>query len=226
MTNTISRRTLAKGAAWSVPVVAVAASAPSASASPTICTTPTPHTLDLVYHCSADVFGNPTPQNPTYDPQGWKVSVTINLCDTVAVGSVVQSPVISAVVGTPNQPAINTLVGFGATEISAITSKATYTITGVDNEGSRTTDGTKGSSPLVLDGAAVPLPKPTPDTGFTNVPAKGNGQSENVVAAGPIRITIGDFTAKVTHNGLAALNPLSVSCTYASGVNVIEVQAV
>lgn len=193
MTTTVSRRTLAKGAAWSVPVVAVAASAPSASASPADCISS--GTLSnsasgvpaaANYTCVQTDEGG----NPTGTALGnWRVQINVATCTAVHAGSTLKSaPVITANVIT-STTAGNVLRGFGAEQVTGGTSAAGYTVAGqVVSPGARTGNLTIGSFPV-------------PASGGITTTATGTGALETSTTAGTINIAAGDFTVVLNWTG-------------------------
>ncbi|WP_146202588.1 hypothetical protein [Branchiibius hedensis] len=195
MTNTISRRTLAKGAAWSVPVVAVAAAAPTASASPADCITSgtlqssasVPPSTSPNYTCvQTDIDGN-----PTGTPLGnWRVQILVSTCTAVHAGSTLkQAPQITANVITATAAA-NVLRGFGATQVTGGSSTAKYSVTGqvVGSPASRTGNLSIGAFPV-------------PATGGISTTATGSGALETATTAGSINIAATSFTVVLNWTG-------------------------
>lgn len=193
MTTTVSRRTLAKGAAWSVPVVAVAASAPSASASPqdcissgTLSNSPSGVPATANYTCEqTDAAGT-----PTGTPLGsWKVQINVSTCTAVHAGSTLKAPPqITANVLT-SATARNVLAGFGAEQVTGGSSSAGYSVAGqVVSPGARTGDLTIGSFPL-------------PASGGISTTATGSGALETSTTAGSINIAAGNFTVVLNWTG-------------------------
>ena len=223
MTNTISRRTLAKGAAWSVPVVAVAAAAPAASASPADCITSGTLTNSASgipanpnYKCvQTDIDGNPTGT----DLGKWKVQIQVTTCTSVHAGATLKSPPsITANVNT-GATAANVLRGFGATQVvqtytdpdtnvtSQTGSDADYSVAGnVANPGTR-------SGHLNIANFAVP------SSGAIITTATGSGAVETSTTPGSINIAATNFTVTLawTGNDPDSGNPNAgvnfVSCT-------------
>ncbi|KYH43514.1 DUF6801 domain-containing protein [Branchiibius sp. NY16-3462-2] len=194
MTTTISRRTLAKGAAWSVPVVAVAAAAPTASASPADCissgtlsnsTSGVPATPN--YACvQTDEAGNPTGTGLG----NWRVQIIVATCTAVHAGSTLKTPPqITANVIT-STTAGNVLRGFGAETVTGGTSAAGYTATGqVLNSGATRTGN--------LNIGTFPVPA----SGGITTTATGTGSLETSTTAGTINIAAGDFTVVLNWTG-------------------------
>ena len=193
MTNTISRRTLAKGAAWSVPVVAVAAAAPTASASPADCissgtltnsTSGVPATAN--YACvQTDEAGNPTGTGLG----NWRVQIIVATCTAVHAGSTLkQAPQITANVIT-SATARNVLAGFGADTVTGGSSTASYSVSGqVVGPGTRQGNLTIGSFPV-------------PASGGITTTATGTGTLETSTTAGSINIAATDFTVVLNWTG-------------------------
>lgn len=218
MTNTISRRTLAKGAAWSVPVVAVAAAAPAASASPADCiTTGTisnspggiPATTNFAcVQTTAD--GTPTGT----DLGKWKVQVLVSTCTAVHAGSTLKAPPSITANVVTSTGAANTLRGLAGDKprITGGTSAAGYTLTGqvVNSGATRTGDLTIGAQDV-------------PASGPITTTATGSGVLETSTTAGSITIAVGSFTVAL---GYAGFDPDSgaptdattyISCTPIGG---------
>lgn len=169
--QTPSRRTIVKGAAWSAPVVTIAAAAPSLAASPCD-TTYTTVTKSFTYR---DALGNDVIVTVT----ATNVPATVNPGDTllpVATSSQVQISAASlgllkSVLGNPAQ--------IGGTSNS--TSTITYT-------GGETTS----TTPLTIARTDVPA------SGGITLPASGTGEAGTVpagAAAGTATIKMGDPTS-------------------------------
>ena len=193
MTNTISRRTLAKGAAWSVPVVAVAAAAPAASASPADCITSgtlqNSATVPTAANYACSQVSDPTSTDPITALGNWRVQIQVATCTAVHAGSTLkQAPVITANVIT-STTAGNVLRGFGAEQVSGGTSTAGYEIAGqVVNPGGRTGNLTIGSFPV-------------PASGGISTTATGTGALETSTTAGSINIAATNFRVTLNWTG-------------------------
>lgn len=152
-------------------------------------------------------------------PQGtWDVTVTIGLCDTYPAGGALAAPAISADVKIPAQ-SVTTLGQLGWTEVASGTAAATYTVTGsVVNPGSRTGNLTVTNAPI-----ALPLDAGGNATAGIEAIASGSGDAETAGSAGSVTVTVGNFQTKVKGQAGTFPNPLTVNCTYASGVNTIPI---
>lgn len=132
MPSSVSRRTIAKGAAWSVPVVAIGAAAPLATASPTDC----PSGATLV---SASATGSGS--NKT-----WTVTVTFTGLDIGTSYSASISVTDSKGTG-----------GSGFTEFTATDTTQNHTFIAVRHDNGSTTSITSitySITPLVAGGTA------------------------------------------------------------------------
>lgn len=197
MTNTISRRTLAKGAAWSVPVVAVAAAAPTASASPADCISSgtlqsaaaVPPTTAPNYKCVQ--VADPTSTTSITALGNWRVQILVSTCTAVYAGSTLKNaPQITANVIT-STTAGNVLRGFGATQVTGGTSTAGYTATGqVLNSGAVRTGN------LTIGAFAVP------GSGGISTTATGSGSLETATTAGSINIAATAFRVTLNWTGI------------------------
>lgn len=193
MTNTISRRTLAKGAAWSVPVVAVAAAAPTASASPADCITSGTIENDTAIPAKANYTCSQVADATSTDPitalGAWKVQIQVATCTAVHAGSTLKSaPTITANVLT-STTAGNVLRGFGAEQVTGGSSTAGYNIVGqVVNPGGRTGNLSIGSFPV-------------PATGGIETTATGSGAIETSTTAGSINIAATNFRVTLNWTG-------------------------
>lgn len=176
---TPSRRTIAKGAAWSVPAVAVAASAPSLAASPGECpeesvTTTVTYAVRLTNEGLARDLGD------------WTAEVTSSLPACVQSGASVPAPPL-AITLTTTAEAADLLRSLGNTSIEG-TAEASSTASGsVVDPGARTSTLT------------VPLTQ-IPETGAIVAEATGNGPEETAGSAGAYTITLAGFTASLTTN--------------------------
>lgn len=196
MTTTVSRRTLAKGAAWSVPVVAVAASAPAASASPAECiksgiisNSPDGLPATANFTCvQTDKAGTPTGTKLG----SWFVQVLVSTCTAVHAGSTLKSPPsITANVKTTSGAAsvLRGLAGDNP-KITSGSSAAGYTLTGnVVNSGATRTGN--------LTVAAQDVPASGPIT----TEATGSGVLETSTTAGSITIAVGSFSVILNYSG-------------------------
>lgn len=195
----VSRRTLAKGAAWSVPVIATAAAAPAASAS----VVPGQSAVsDLAYTCNAVAhtsFGD-VPQGPF----AWTADITATTPTSVAPGDSIPAPTITANVTTDTSSA-DTLRQLGVTRVTG-TSAASYAVAGdVVGAGART-----GS-------LSVP-PTDVPASGPIVTVASGPGVEETAGSGtGVITSTVGNFTVELTTTGGTIVQGLSVTCTLDTG---------
>ncbi len=177
----ISRRTVAKGAAWSVPAVAVAGSAPALAASPTCCE-PGMQSVSKTLTYTAQAT------SPISLPQGtWTVTVSTDLPTCVKVGDPIPAPTLTVKVETSQ----DTMGGLDLLSIVSVegTGTSPYSIAGaVVDPGNRTTTLTIPSTDVPTDGTVL------------TTTGTGTGAAETAAAApGTITVTIGDsFTANLT----------------------------
>lgn len=189
----ISRRTVAKGAAWSVPVIATAAAAPAASAS----VVPGQSSASLNYVCSVALSDGGT---PVFSNLAWTAVITATMPTSVSPGDSIPAPTITAEVTTDAGSGDN-LRALGVTSVSG-TSSAPYTVSGdAVNPGTRAADLTIPTTPVPASGGIVTT-------------ASGAGAAETAGAAtGQITATVGSFKATLQTN----LAPLYASCDLAAG---------
>lgn len=188
----VSRRTLAKGAAWSVPVIATAAAAPAASAS----VVPGSSTVGpLNYSCVVSLNGAALPA------AAWTATITASTPTSVSPGDAITAPTLNASVTTDAGSAAN-LRALGVTSVTG-TSDAPYTVAGdVVSPGTRAASLTIPSTPVPASGAITTV-------------ASGAGAAETAGSAtGSITASVGNFTATLTaHGGGFDGTALNVACT-------------
>ena len=190
----VSRRTLAKGAAWSVPVIATAAAAPAASAS----VVPGSATATLNYTCSIAASDGGT---PLYTDLAWTAVITATVPTSVAPGDAIPQPTITATV-TTDAASGNNLRATNTKHISG-TSNAPYEVAGsVVNPGTR-------AGNLTIPSTTVPA------AGGVTTTATGLGLAETAGSStGDITVTVGGFTAVLNTDGF--IPTLYATCVLAS----------
>ncbi|WP_162598566.1 DUF6801 domain-containing protein [Nocardioides gilvus] len=171
---TPSRRSVLRTAAWSAPVVAVAAAAPAFATSGASFTTITTEPLPF----AAAIPG-------VVDLGVWTVTLTSEVPVNLPVGTVVPAPELTAVITVPNS-ARNTIAFFGVTEVSG-TASAPYTVQG---------------QPAPLP-ATVTIPLTTvPASGDMVITTTGPGTSFTADAAGTFTISLEDIVADLSLGSL------------------------
>lgn len=191
----VSRRTLAKGAAWSVPVIATAAAAPAASASVVpgqSSVGPIEVTCDLT---------SPIPQTGLK----WTLTLTATTPTSVSPGDVIPAPTLTAVVTTDTASG-DLLRQLSVTSVSG-TSSAPYTVSGaVVSPGDRTATLTVPDTKVPASGGVVST-------------ATGIGAGETAgAAAGSIVVGVQPFTVSLTaHGGLVDGSTITGTCTAPAG---------
>ncbi len=185
----VSRRTVTRTAAWSVPAVAVVAGAPAYAASSGDQTI----TRNLKYRVWVKLNGDPVPQPQdappytlppgTMDQQIWDVVAVTTLPVQVAPNTSLPAPPLETTI-TTSVEAADTLRIF---QVSSVNGSAapTYTVQGsVVNPGLRT--------------ASLTVPTvPTPASGGIVTTASGFAQPETSTTAGTITQFVGKFTSVI-----------------------------
>ncbi|WP_265446133.1 DUF6801 domain-containing protein [Flexivirga meconopsidis] len=199
----ISRRTLAKGAAWSVPVVATAVAAPAATASPGPVQT---YSAPIQMACKATA-------PLALDLGTWDATISTQLPSSAAPGDQLNSPPISADVTVPGS-ATSAMSLVGAKNILSGTADSTYSVSGaVVNGGSRTASLTVQNTPIAVTGGQ-PVNTTASGVGQGETAGPGTG-SATVQVTGPIEIAL--VTDSATSPNVA------VTCTLAAPVTLASI---
>lgn len=194
----VSRRTLAKGAAWSVPVIATAAAAPAASAS-VVPGSSSIGPVDVVCDVTVPLLGAQT--------YTWSLTLTATTPTSVAPGDSIPAPSLSASVTTDANSASGLRL-LGATSVDG-TSSAPYTVTGdvVGSPASRTASLTIPSTPVPASGALT-----------TTATGAGFGETAGSASPGAITVGVSPFDIDITlHGGSQDGKHITGTCTPPAG---------
>ncbi|WP_446664687.1 DUF6801 domain-containing protein [Flexivirga sp. B27] len=192
----ISRRTVAKGAAWTVPVIATAAAAPAASAS----VVPGQSSAGPVQ--VACKLTSPVPLEAT-----WTLTLTATTPTSVSPGDAIPAPSLTATVTTDDQSG-DLLRQLGVTSLDG-TSTAPYTVSGaIVNPGDRSATLTVPPTDVDPEG-----------TGGLTTTATGAGAGETAGgSAGSIVVTLKPFDISLTaHGGAFDGSNIAGTCTPPDG---------
>lgn len=173
----VSRRTIAKGAAWTVPAVAVASAAPSLAASPTCEDETVTATVTFAVELTNDGLAR--------ELGDWTAEVTTTLPACVeANGDIAPAP-LSITLTTSDETA-DLLRDLNTEELSG-SADASYSATGsVVDPGGRST--TLTVAPLQV-----------PESGPIVADATGSAQAETAGASGLITFAVSGFTANLAN---------------------------
>lgn len=194
----VSRRTLARGAAWSVPVVATAAAAPAASAS-VVPGSSSVGPINVVCDVTVPVLGAQT--------YTWSLTLTATTPTSVAPGDAIPAPSLSASVTTDDNSAAGLRL-LGVTSVDG-TSSAPYTVTGdvVGSPVSRTASLTIPSTPVPSSGALT-----------TTASGVGSGETAGGTSPGAITVGVSPFDIDITvHGGSQDGGKITGTCTPPAG---------